>query len=139
MNWSAVEAAYADPRSPLHSPVTNPQEMTPWRQAQAFVNTRQGIPEHASLTTSGEGHRKYCREVKRMASAAKAAAKAAWRREHGVPDPVVDIYKVKLCLRCQQHLPVSRFANPRVRICERCDGPPLFVGPGAPVSRPGQE
>jgi hypothetical protein len=136
MNWSAVEAVYAARGA---QPPSYSQEMTRWRQVQTEMNLRQGIPEHAALTTSGEGHRKYCREVKRMASAAKAAAKAAWRREHGVPEPAVDIHKLKLCRTCKQHLPLSRFANPRVRICERCDGPPLFVGPGAPVFRSRQE
>jgi hypothetical protein len=124
--WGVV-AEYLPPGSTtgVKEPVPIPGELTPYQQVQAFVNAQQNLPLHTSLHTTRAGVNKYAREIKRHASAMRAAREAAVRSQLGVPEPKADPYKLKTCRHCKLMLPVSRFANPRVRICERCDGPPL--------------
>jgi hypothetical protein len=46
--------------------------------------------------------------------------------------------RLRRCQHCNLYLPPGRFINPRVRICERCDGPPLIIPTPSPFSSPGQ-
>lgn len=82
------------------------------------------LNQPARLSTTWEGAKKLAREHWRLARANK-------------PSKHPPTNKPRLCRNCRNVLPASRFRDDRVRICLRCDGPPLydprdFLPPGHP-------